>query len=79
MAYTVAQLTELEAAIASGVLTVKYGGPVPREQTFQSLAEMRSLRASMIRELGGAPGFRRASFSKGFDRPSGGSDGNSDG
>lgn len=53
MAYTQAQLEELEAAIASGVLTVKYAGPPAREQTYQSLDAMRALRASMIRELGG--------------------------
>lgn len=78
MAYTLAQLQELEAAIASGLLTVRYEGPPAREQTYQSLAAMRALRSEMIRELGGAPpAFRRVSFSKGFDLPRGGSNGSS--
>lgn len=58
MAYTQAQLLELEAAIASGILTVRYEGPPAREITYQSLFAMESLRARMIRELGKAPGFR---------------------
>lgn len=75
MAYTFAQLAELEAAIASGVLSVSYAGPPARSTTYQSLEAMQTLRARMIRELNGAPPARRlASFSKGFDRPRGGSD-----
>lgn len=59
MAYTQAQLLELEAAIASGILTVRYEGPPAREQTYQSLEAMENLRARMIRELNPSrPGFR---------------------
>lgn len=51
MAYTTDQLTVLEAAISSGVLTVRYAD---RTITYQSLSEMRSLRAEMQRELQGS-------------------------
>lgn len=50
MAYTTAQLSDLEAAIASGTLSVRKsdGSAV----TFQSLKEMRDLRDDMRAELG---------------------------
>lgn len=70
MAYTQTQLDQLEAAIASGVLTVKYSagsGQPAREQTYQSLDAMRALRTQMIRELGGGGAtYRLAATRKGL-------------
>ena len=48
MAFTSDQLTALEAAAATGVLTVRYAD---RTVTYQSLAEMRSLITQMRQEL----------------------------
>jgi hypothetical protein len=53
MAYTQSQLDTLEAAIASGVLTVHYGD---RTVTYHSLAEMRALRGEMKKEIAAAAG-----------------------
>lgn len=58
----------LKAAIASGILTVSYDGPPKRMITYQSLGAMRSLLAEMVRQVDPSPAFRRATFSKGFDR-----------
>ncbi|HET7500645.1 MAG TPA: hypothetical protein VFK02_06560, partial [Kofleriaceae bacterium] len=55
-------------AVAAGVLTVSYAGPPARSITYQSLAEMRSLLAEMVRAVNPRPTFRRVAFSKGFDR-----------
>lgn len=71
MAFTQTQLDQLEAAIASGVLTVKYSagsGQPAREQTYQSLDAMRALLVQMRREVsgGGAPTYRLASIRKGL-------------
>jgi roadblock/LC7 domain-containing protein len=49
MAYTTEQLAALEAAIARGVRTVSYNG---ESVTYESLAEMRKLRAEMRAEMG---------------------------
>lgn len=58
MAWTEAQRDELQAAIATGLLTVRYEGPPAREQTYQSLGAMRALLAEMNRQLAKAPTFR---------------------
>lgn len=46
--FTQTQIEELEAAIASGVLTVRHGD---RQITYQSLAEMRTALDQMRSEL----------------------------
>lgn len=51
MAFTQTQLDKLDAAIAQGVLTVKYAD---KQVTYRSLAEMKSVRELMMRELGKA-------------------------
>lgn len=65
-----ADVDTLKAAVASGVLSVRYAGPPAREITYQSLAEMRKLLAEMVADVGaqtGArPSFRLAGFKKGF-------------
>lgn len=66
-----ADIDNLKTAIASGVLTVRYDGPPGRTITYQSLAEMRSLLAEMIADVGNAAGtrkpYRLISTRKGFD------------
>lgn len=57
MAYTQAQLTELETAIASGVLTVRHSDG--RSVTYQSLDAMRKQRLEMLREINAESGNRR--------------------
>lgn len=80
MAYTQAQLLNLEVALTQGVLTVEYDGPPKRMVTYQSVAAMTALRAQMIRELNKPPAFRHASFSSGFNPPRGsGGEGSSSG
>lgn len=63
-------IANLRRAIASGVLSVEYGGPPARKQVFQSLAEMRSLLAEMVAARAAQSGirrrFRRVKFSQGF-------------
>ena len=63
MAWTPDQVTALEQAVASGVLTVRYAD---RSVTYQSLSEMRALLAEMRRSVAETPGYRRVSTSKGF-------------
>ncbi len=53
MAFTTEQITQLEGAIAAGVLSVRYAD---RTVTYQSLAEMRKLLKQMRCELGAAVG-----------------------
>jgi roadblock/LC7 domain-containing protein len=53
MAWTTDHLAALEEAIASGELSVRYGD---RMITYQSLREMRSLRAEMKAEIAAAAG-----------------------
>jgi hypothetical protein len=50
MAYTQQQLTDLQAAIAEGVLVVVSNG---RRIEYRSLSEMLQVERMMIRELGG--------------------------
>lgn len=67
--WTQADIDNLKAAVASGLLSVRYDGPPGRTIVYQSLAEMRSLLASMQAEVGAASGrrsFRRVATSKGF-------------
>lgn len=49
MAFTLDQLTALDAAIATGSLEVKYAD---KQVTYRSLAEMLRIRALMATELG---------------------------
>lgn len=53
MAFTTEQITQLEGAIAAGVLGVRYAD---RTVTYQSLAEMRKLLKQMRCELGAVAG-----------------------
>jgi hypothetical protein len=68
MTWTDAERISLRAAVASGVLTVIYDGPPRRQVTYQSLAEMRSLLASMEASVtgSGAGGYKRVGTRKGF-------------
>lgn len=40
MAFTASQLAALEAAIASGILSVRFDGPPARTITYQSMADL---------------------------------------
>jgi len=64
MAWTAAQRDALQAAIASGVLTVTFGN---RSTTYQSLEQMRALLAEMERDLNPTSvyPYRLAAHSKG--------------
>jgi len=53
MAYTIDQLVSLEAAIASGALSVRQSDGTT--VTYQSLADMRRLRQEMQSEIGVTP------------------------
>jgi hypothetical protein len=69
--WTQADLDNLKAAIASGVLSVTYDGPPRRSVTYHDLDKMRALRAEMEREVQAAAGtptttYRRVRFRKGF-------------
>lgn len=64
--WTQQDLDTLKAAVASGVLTVIYAGPPQRQVTYQSLDEMRSLLAEMVKQVTGSTSFRRAQFGKGI-------------
>lgn len=67
MAFTQTELDTLNAAIAQGALTVKYGD---KEVTYQSLDKMLLIRNLMIAEIKGPSvcntGRKFASFSKGL-------------
>lgn len=69
--WTEADITTLSAAIAEGTKRVRYAGPPEREVEYQSLAEMRRLRAEMIREVDGTVTHRYAYFRRGFRRGNG--------
>ena len=69
--WTQADVDKLKAAVGSGILAVEYDGPPKRQITYQSLAAMRELLAVMVRQVNGAPAFRHASFSSGFNPPRG--------
>lgn len=64
--WTQADIDTLKKAVASGVLTVSYSGPPARLQTYQSLAEMRSLLADMQRQVNGGTTTRLVKTSKGL-------------
>jgi predicted Zn-dependent peptidase len=69
--WTAEDVASLKKAVASGILTVTYDGPPKRSQTFQSLAEMRSLLAEMVGQVAQAEGsssprFRRVRFRRGL-------------
>lgn len=68
--WTQADVDALKAAVASGVLSVRYDGPPGRTVTYQSLDAMRSLLAEMIAVVGDAAGtrtpYRFAATRKGF-------------
>lgn len=69
LTWTQADLDALKAAVASGVLTVRYDGPPKREITYHSLAAMRDLLADMNASLqaqAGKPTVRYATTSKGL-------------
>lgn len=57
MAFNQSQLTALEVAIASGLLTVEYSD---RRVTYQSLSEMLTLRDRMKADVENAAGTREA-------------------
>lgn len=67
MAFTLEQLTALDAAIAQGTLIVKYSD---KEVTYRSLEEMMQIRALMQQDLGiikkDNPGRRYADYSSGL-------------
>ena len=67
MAWTTQQRDELQAAIASGLLSVRYEGPPAREETYQSLGAMRALLSEMNRQLANAPTFRLATTRTGLN------------
>ena len=69
MAYTTTQLQELEAAIASGVLTVRHSDG--RSSTFQSLSEMRKLRLDMLADINKAAGTRKRRTMRLYQRGTG--------
>jgi hypothetical protein len=67
--WTQADIDTLGAAVASGILTVRYDGPPGRTITYQSLADMRSLLAEMrgaVAAAAGAKSYRLARTRKGF-------------
>ena len=59
MAYTLDDLRRLEKAMSSGVLEVKYAD---KTQRYHSLAEMRTQRAFMLKELGPTPPHKAGIF-----------------
>lgn len=68
--WTQTDVDNLKAAVASGVLSVKYSGPPERTIVYQSLAEMRKLLAEMVADVADTAGTRRtyryAAHRKGF-------------
>lgn len=64
--WTQQDLDNLRAAVASGVLSVRYDGPPARSVTYHSLSEMRSLLAEMERSVNGTTSYRLAKTSKGL-------------
>jgi hypothetical protein len=69
VAWTQTDIEALEAAIASGVLSVNYAGPPQRSITYQSTDAMLKALAIMRRQVNsgaGATTFRRVQWSKGF-------------
>lgn len=68
MGWTQADIDNLRAAVATGVLSVSYDGPPRRMITYHSLSEMRSLLAEMERQVSGTTTYRLAKTTKGFDK-----------
>lgn len=66
--WTEADLAAISASIREGVKRVRYAGPPEREVEYQSLAEMRRLRAEMVASICNTPTHRYAVFRKGFGR-----------
>lgn len=66
--WTQADIDALKAAIATGVMMVRYDGPPARTITYHSLSEMRALLVSMEQTVNptSAPSYRLASTKKGF-------------
>ncbi len=68
--WTQGDVDTLKAAVATGILFVRYDGPPARQITYQSLPEMRSLLASMqqdvARSAGTVAGYTLAAFRKGL-------------
>jgi hypothetical protein len=75
MAWTPADADAVRAAITKlaigeRAVSVSYAGPPARSVTYgtANLQELRDLLAEMEAASNGVPRFRRAAFSKGFDR-----------
>lgn len=69
--WTQADVEALQDAIKGGVLSVTYSGPPSRTITYQNLDAMRSLLASMSKNVdaqSGVVGHSVASTKKGFDQ-----------
>lgn len=66
MEWTDDEIATLRKAVASGVLTVVYDGPPRRMITYQSLAEMRDLLASMTSSSSTGTPYRLAATRKGL-------------
>lgn len=68
--WTQAEIDQLKAAIASGVLSVSYSGPPSRTITYQSLDAMRAalaeMNASVNASSGSNGGYRLAASRKGL-------------
>jgi hypothetical protein len=68
--WTQADVDALKLSVASGILVVTYDGPPRRSITYQSLAEMRALLASMQQDVAAAAGetltYKLAATRKGF-------------
>lgn len=67
--WTVAEYETLKAAVASGLLTVRYDGPPARSVTYQNLESMRSLLAEMdayFSDQAGEVGYKLAAFRSGL-------------
>lgn len=54
--WTQADVDSLKAAVASGILTVRYDGPPARQITYQSLRDMRELLAAMVADVSASQG-----------------------
>lgn len=67
--YTQEQLTELEEAIARGVLTVRHRDGT--SMTYQSLDAMRKVRADMLRDIEKAAGRRRPRVARFYEKGTG--------
>lgn len=57
--WTQTDIDTLRTAIASGVLTVTYGGPPARTVTYQSIPAMMAALSNAVAELNNAAGTRQ--------------------